>query len=168
MFSFSTVLSHLQAAIAVRAARDRAWTVLLVALWGKIGRVATRLERLVALWRAGKLPPARAPRGAALPGGAGRPAGKVRFPRSAGWLRRRLGYEVGICGAGLANLLTQAECAEFLAACPQARRLLRPLLRMLTFDPLPEAVRPLTRPMAAEVLDRVGVTSAPAMQIFPG
>ena len=38
MIDFTTILSDLQAAIAVVAARDRALTVLLVAVWGRIGR----------------------------------------------------------------------------------------------------------------------------------
>ncbi|MBC7634106.1 MAG: hypothetical protein H7251_00750, partial [Acetobacteraceae bacterium] len=46
------ILADLQAAIAARAARDRNLTVLLVAVWGRIGRIRRRLERLIALWRA--------------------------------------------------------------------------------------------------------------------
>jgi hypothetical protein len=34
-------------------------------------------------------------------------------------------------------VLSEAECQEFLAACPLAGRILRPLLRMLDTDPLP-------------------------------
>ena len=56
MLNFTSVLTALQAAIAVVAARERALTVLLVAVWGRIGRISTRLERLIALWRAGMLP----------------------------------------------------------------------------------------------------------------
>ena len=37
-------------------------TVLLVAVWGRIGRMSTRLERLIALWRTGLLPAPRASR----------------------------------------------------------------------------------------------------------
>ena len=53
MNSFAPILRALQAAIAARAARDRSLTVLLVALWGRVARMGTRLERLIALWRAG-------------------------------------------------------------------------------------------------------------------
>ncbi len=65
MFYLSNILIDLQAVIAARAARDRALTVLLVALWGRVARMRARLERLVALWRAGALPVARARQGAA-------------------------------------------------------------------------------------------------------
>jgi hypothetical protein len=49
MFSFSNILTDLQAVIPVHAARNGALTVLLVALWGRIARMRTRLERLMAL-----------------------------------------------------------------------------------------------------------------------
>ena len=150
MFDFSPVLARLQAVIAARAARDRSMTVLLVALWGRIARMGTRLERWVALWRAGKLPKARAPRDRGERVRAPRGASDIRFPNKTGWLRERLGHDVGPFGARLQALLTEAECEAFLAACPQAGRVLRPLLRMLTFDALPEVVRLRAAPVAVE------------------
>jgi hypothetical protein len=168
MLCFSNLLIGLQAVIAARAARDRTLTVLLVALWGRLGRVATRLERLVALWRAGKLPAPRAPRGA-VAGATGRGrAGRLALPTSAGWLRRKLGYEVGPYAAQLQNLLTDAECQAFLAAVPQAGRLLRPLLRMLSFDPVPDILRiaPHVAPVAALVVAAVGIVVAPDSQFL--
>jgi len=143
MFSFSGILSDLHAAIAVVAARDR---------------------RLTVLWRAGKLPKPRAPR---VPPteqrSAPRATPRFRFPTSRGWLRCALGYQVGACGSQLTHLLTEVECQAFLAAVPQAGRILRPLLRMLTFDPPPEIVRrvkPLVAAPAA-ALERVGVVVSP-------
>ena len=137
MFNFSLLLTHLQAVIAAGAARDRRLTVLLVALHGRIARMRTRLERLVALWRAGAVPKVRV-----WPSEVGRvrvaPAvPRFRFPTRAAWLRRALGYDVGAYGSQLRHMLTEAECAAFLAAVPQAGRILRPLLRMLDRDPLP-------------------------------
>ena len=130
MINFSFILTNLQAAIAVVAARERHLTVLLVAVWGRIGRIRTRLERLVALWRAGMLPPPRPSRA-----GEARAAGRaVRaasiIPRVPAWLLVAV-REAGSVRAGLENLLSEAECVEFLAACPQAGRILRPLCRML-------------------------------------
>ena len=68
MFSFSNILRDLQAVIAAKAARERALTVLLVAVWGRVARMRTRLERLVALWRAGKLPKVRGASGCGCAG----------------------------------------------------------------------------------------------------
>ncbi|MBC7634663.1 MAG: hypothetical protein H7251_03575 [Acetobacteraceae bacterium] len=157
MLNFSAILSDLQAAIAVRTARDRRLTVLLVAMWARIGRMRTRLERLVAHWRAGTRPVSRMP-------GTPRPAAQARakavrpiYPIAPAWLVRRLGYDAAAFGLQLRHLLAQDECAEFLAAMPQAGRILRPLLRLLSTDPLPEVIckaksvfiRPVVAAMAA-------------------
>ena len=167
MFSFSNILSDLQAVIAVHAARNRALTVLLVAVWGRIARMRTRLERLVALWRAGKLPTPRAPR---VGGAAGTKAGtkKHSFPSARGWLTDKLGYEVAVFGSQLRHLLTDAECVAFLEAVPQAGRILRPLLRMLSIDPLPEVIQPAMRaiPQAVPAEEMVGTVVAPDVQFL--
>ena len=128
MLNFTTVLTALQAAIAVVAARERALTVLLVAVWGRIGRISTRLERLIALWRAGKLPKPRTWRGR-VPGTQVNKPVSV-FPATPAWLLVAV-REAAPFGNRLESLLSEAECEAFLAAAPQARRLLRPLCRML-------------------------------------
>ena len=127
MITFTHLLSSLQAAIAVVAARERALTVLLVAVWVKIGRIRTRLERLIALWRAGMLPTARKSRAGKIRAG-GR--GASELPTVPAWLLVAV-REAAPYGAQLENLLSQEECKAFLAAVPQAGRLLRPLCRML-------------------------------------
>ena len=128
MLNFTQILIRLQAAIAVVAARERMLTVLLVAVWGRIGRISTRLERLIALWRAGKLPKTRQFRGRV----AGAPIARELsvFPAVPAWLLVAV-REAAPIAARLEELLTEAECKDFLAAVPQAARLLRPLLRML-------------------------------------
>ena len=163
MFSFSNILRDLQSVIAAKAARERALTVLLVALWGRIARMGTRLERLVALWRTGKLPKARAPRGEAARVRAPRARASVTFPTGAGWLTRKLGYEVAAFGGQLRHLLTDAECKAFLEAVPQAGRILRPLLRMLSIDPLPEVIKPAV-PEAAKAAEIIGIAIPPAVK----
>ena len=128
MLNFTPLLTRIQAAVAVVAAREQTLTALRVAVWGRIGRISTRLERLIALWRAGKLPKARIYRGRV----AGTPAAPpVRIlPSVPGWLLVAV-REAAPFGNRLEELLTEAECAAFLAAVPHARRLLRPLCRML-------------------------------------
>ena len=138
MHNFSIILSALQAAIAVVAARDRTMTVLLVAMWGRIARMGSRLERLVAQWRAGTLPPQPAARTRV----AGTTARLPNYPTAPKWLLRTLGADAVAAGLRLQHLLTDAECAEFLAAVPQAGRILRPLLRMLGVTQLPAVVAP--------------------------
>ena len=139
MTFITNILFELQAAIAVVAARERRLTAMLVAVWGRIGRMRTRLERLVALWRAGKLPKARKSR-----------AGEVRasdrtkplVPAVPAWVLARVGH-VGTVRGQLEHLLTQDEAVEFLAAVPQARRIFRSLLRMVRIGVAAREPRPL-------------------------
>lgn len=137
MFSFATILFHLRAAIAARAARDRTLSVWYVAVWARIGRMGARLEQLIALWRAGKLPQARTPRARQADKLA---ANKPDYPTFPDWLLEQA-PEVAAYGSQLQHLVSGEECAAFLAACPQAGRILRPLLHMLGSRPLPETVR---------------------------
>ncbi|MBC7635348.1 MAG: hypothetical protein H7251_07080 [Acetobacteraceae bacterium] len=137
MFSFATILFHLRAAIAARAARDRTLSVWYVAVWARIGRMGARLEQLIALWRAGELPQARTPRARQADKLAGN---KPDYPTVPDWLLVHA-PEVAAYGSQLQHLVSSEECAAFLAACPQAGRILRPLLHMLGSRPLPEPVR---------------------------
>ena len=127
MLNFSFILTGLQAAIAVVSARERHLTALLVAVWGRIGRMRVRLERLIRLWRAGMLPKQRASRAGIARGGVRTPSA---LPTAPAWLVAAVQQAAGF-GAQLEHMLTQDECVEFLAAVPQARRILRPLCRML-------------------------------------
>ena len=163
---FASLLTNLQAVIAAKAARDRSLTVMLVALWARIGRMGTRLERLVALWRAGKLPKQRVAGAERV--AAPRATVSFKFPTAPGWLRQKLGYEVGAYGSQLRHLLTEAECAAFLAAVPQAGRILRPLLRMLSADPVPEELRKVKHIVLAPVADAVrqGFAGEPVCQFL--
>ena len=134
MNHLSLILADLRAAIAARAARDRALTMLLVAVWGRIARMGTRLERLIALWRAGELPAPRASQARRVHA----PSGKTRFkfPTAQGWLALYV-REALPFGTQLEHYLTDAECQAFLAAVPQAGRIVRPLLQMLVVEAAP-------------------------------
>ena len=127
MLNFTFLLTGLQAAIAVVAARERHLTVLLVAVWGRIGRIHTRLERLIGLWRAGMLPKARKSRAGGTRVGV---CTNSELPRVPAWLLVAV-REAGPYGTRLEYLLSGEEAKAFLAACPQAGRILRPLCRML-------------------------------------
>ena len=169
MFNFSRILSDLKAAIAARAARDRGLTVLLLAMWGRITRMGMRLEWLVAQWRAGTLPKPPAPRAAPAERKGKIPAARPDYPTAPAWLVETLGHEGVAYGLQLQHLLTEAECVAFLAAVPQAGRILRPLLRMLGVEPLPEVIRrvtPVVVAAAASDMVMVGVAVPPGFQIL--
>jgi hypothetical protein len=167
MLNFTAILTGLQAAIAVVAARERALTVLLVAAWGRIGRISTRLERLIALWRAGTLPAPRVRRGR-IPGTSANKTLSI-FPATPAWLLVAV-REAAPFGARLENLLSEAECEAFLAAAPQARRLLRPLCRMLGIGATPpRAGRVRTvwqRPSSVPAVAQAGLVVGPGGRLI--
>jgi len=110
---------------------------LLILLWSRLQVVSRRLAVLAARAAAGRaltrrhvapLTPARREPPAAWP----------RLPHKFAWLVR-LVPEAACYGSQLRHLLAEPEMAALLAASPQARRLLRPLCRMLAVPP-PQAV----------------------------
>lgn len=166
MISFTAILSGLQAAIAVVAARDRALTALLVAVWGRVGRMRQRLERLIARWRAGTLlAPRKSRAGQAQASGGERTA----FPTAPAWLLVQV-RAAASARSQLEHLLSQAECVEFLAAVPQARRILRPLCRMLGIGAAPSRLykpRPVWEtPRDAPVVAQAGLAVGPGGRFF--
>jgi hypothetical protein len=124
---FRAILSGLQAVIATVAAKAPARIPFFVYLWGRIARTATRLDRLHARFQAGTLPKPRKPR----PGRITERRETPKIPTSRAWLVADIGWQAAGCGAQLQHLLDTPDLAAFLAAAPQARRLLRPLAHML-------------------------------------
>ncbi len=133
MFTFHHLLTGLQAAIAVVSARDRTLTAFLVAVWGRVGRMRTRLEKLIILWRAGMLP-----KRLVRESEAGLPSdGRMKnfnMPTNHGWLIPRV-RDAAKFGAVLENMLTQEEIVRFLDEVPAARRIVGVLKRMLIVPP---------------------------------
>ena len=137
-------------------AGTRLLATLQFALWVYIRRVATRFDRLVARVIAGT--PLRQTRPSAATGATAVAPGdnlssglatakassgsrKIRLPQGHAWIVYALGYHAAGYASQLRHLLGEPDMAEFLAANPQAVRLLRPLCRMLgviTFDPPPD------------------------------
>ncbi|MBV8524769.1 MAG: hypothetical protein JOY71_22070 [Acetobacteraceae bacterium] len=120
-------------ALAARMARDRTAVPLLFLAWTRLRRLAVRFEALLADFRVGRLPAARARRSVEnlpqLPNLAGLPP-PYRAPRESGWLLR-LAPESAAFAGQVEYLLADSEMKALLAASPQAGRMLRPLCRML-------------------------------------
>ena len=118
--------------------------VLALPLWKYLSRTLLRLAALHARFAAGKLP--AAPRRST----ARRPAGeRPRHERPPPVIPRGpvfLEYYMAHFAHHLQVLLDDPEMRALLAAGPQAGRLLRPLWRKLTPDPLPEVLRLPPRP----------------------
>ncbi len=133
MFTFVPFLTLLQAAIAVASERDRSMPMFFIGLWNRVGRMRRRLEKLIALWRAGMLPKARERASRAGQANAGG-AQTFRAPTNHGWLWPRM-PQAGQYAAMLANMLTDEECARFVAEVPAARKIVNALERMLLPTP---------------------------------
>ncbi len=127
MNNFANLLTDLRAAIAVVAARDRGLSAFLGLVWVRVARMGARLERLIGLWRAGRLPEPRKSRAGAVRSAV---RAKPVFPTSPAWLLAHV-REAGAFGSQLEHLLSGEEAKAFLAAVPRAARILRPLCRML-------------------------------------
>jgi len=152
MHHFSTILAGLRAAVAARASRTRALEALLVVVWQRLAGMAQQFERLVVLWRAGRLPQPRAA-SESRQGAADRApvAARVRVPTGQGWLLAHM-QEAAQFGAQMQHFLSDAEMLAFLAEVPQAGRIVRPLCRMLGLPvPLVVARMPVKRMVAKRV-----------------
>ena len=148
MDALSAIFSGLKAAIATHASRRD--TVLLTAVWHRVHRMSQRLASLVAKWRAGTLPKPR-------PSQPGRKRTSVRkpqpsMPRSPAWLCAYVPpiIEAPGCAAAAGVYLrllieNDEEAQAFLKAAPQAARILRPLMRMLSPE-MPEILALPPRP----------------------
>jgi HAMP domain-containing protein len=132
------ILTTLAAIIARRFLREPRLAALIVPLWRRLNRATRRFERLMARLAAGTL---RKPHHS---GRGGPHRGADALPTGRGWLVRALGPEAAACATQLQALLAEPAAAELLALAPTARRILRPLARMLAigaFAPRPRPAR---------------------------
>ncbi len=138
---FGLILDGLCRVLAAHAARNPAMVPLILILWGRLRRTVARFAVLVEAFQAGRLPAPRA--GGPAPRGAGTapPRPWPHLPDGFGWLIRRV-PGTSVFGSQLRHLLTDPDMAALVAASPGARRMLRPLCRMLGIPPGPTTVPP--------------------------
>ncbi len=140
--------------------REDTLAAMAVPLWNYLSGTLRRLAALHARFKAGTL--AAAPRHGGAPHRASaRPAPvrrPPRIPRGPVLLRYYLVHFV----APLRELVDDPEMRALLAACPQAGRLLRPLWRKLTPDPLPEPLRLPPKPPRSKAEAEPGAGAARA------
>ena len=141
MERFGGFITRLKQAVADGSGRNKALMgPITLLLWNHLSRVLRRLTAIHAQFVAGTLSPprpraARAKRQAEPKVPEARkhpriPSGHVFMP-----------YYVGHLHHAMRELFADPEMLALLAAAPQARRLLRPLWRRMTADPLPEILR---------------------------
>jgi len=119
-------MAALAALVARRFLREPRLALFIVPLWNRLNRYSRRFERLMAHLAAGTLPKPRAP---GRSGGSHRSA--IVLPTGRAWLIRDLGSEAAGYASQLQALLAEAAAAAILALVPAAKRLLKPVERLL-------------------------------------
>ncbi len=99
----------------------------------RLGEVLRRIEGMVSRFQAGTLRPVGV-RAAGEPRGPRREPGVRLWPGRFAWLVQEVGWEAAGFGSQLRALLERPEMVAFLAACPQAVRVLTPVCRMLAIE----------------------------------
>ena len=125
----TNILLALEAAIAPHIGRMSLRAPMLHLLCAYLLRTVERLTALHARWESGTLPRPRPAR--ARPARPHQAANRPRLPATPAWIVHAVGFRAANFASQLTHLLARPDLAEFLAAAPQAGRLLRPIARML-------------------------------------
>ena len=100
--------------------------------WTRISRAATRFQALFVRWQSNTLPtPSRSRPAQSRPAQPRQRAPKPYFPAGRAWLAGSTDHHVRGRASQLEHLLNHPDMPAFLAAAPQAGRILRPLCHML-------------------------------------
>jgi hypothetical protein len=155
-------VAGLAALVARRFLREPRLQSLIVPLWTRLTRTATRFHRLMARLAANRPIRPRPPR----PHRPNTARAATLLPAGHGWLIRAVPQEAAAYAAQLEALLAEPGVADLLAAHPAAGRILRPLGRMLGLGTLaPKRKRPQRSPRAAP--PGVAPRRAPILPLHP-
>jgi len=134
--TLASVLHALRSSISGWALQGLFDVALVIPLFNRLGRIGRQIDALKARLAAGTL---RIVVGRAKPtvreaDAPARARPVVIFPTRFGWLVRAAAWRAAVYGGQLQLVLEMPEMVELLTAAPQARRILRPLCRMLLVD----------------------------------
>ena len=143
------VFDSLRRGLGAWAARGWVSHVVALLVYNRLGRAQQKMQRLMALFQAGRLW-RRVPRAVAV---AAERVDKVdppvprALPVDFGWLVKQAKWEAALLGSQLQTVLERPEMVALLLACPQARRVMGPICRMLAIPahvvwPRPEGFVP--------------------------
>ncbi len=173
---FDLLIRRLCDAVAIQSARHPFLTPLLVLVWTRLRRMARRFASLAARMEAGRLKPPRPTIQNADPDRTRppRPPPQPPFPSSPGWLLHYVRLEAAATASLIRHMLEHdPEMRALLEAAPQLGRILRPLLGMVSRDPLPARLirppppaPPPPRPPTATP-ERPGLAAAPGPSAGP-
>ena len=141
MERFGAFIGRVKQAVADGSGRNKALMgPITILLWNYLSRLLRRLTAIQAQFAAGTLPAPR-PAGTAsrrvAEGEAPERPSRPRIPSGHVFMP----YHVAHLHHAMRELFADPEMLALLEAAPQARRLLRPLWRRMTADPLPEILR---------------------------
>jgi len=141
--SMPVVFGALLRAVGHWVGRGALDNVVALSLYGRLGEIGRRLERMLARFAAGcKMRWAVRARGSEGRGASVAGGMRVRlWPCGFGWLCRVGAHEAGGIGGYLRLVLAHPDMVALLAASPQAVRLLKPLCRALGIEALPGEVK---------------------------
>jgi hypothetical protein len=133
--AFTALLRHVQTMMANHLAPAMRTSLVPNAAWNRLSRLYQRFAALHAKWLAGTLPTPRPSRkGEARTANTPDPSA-IKLPRHFAWLNQISPVAGAAANNGLRDLLATPEMREFLAACPQAGRYLRPLAHACAMKP---------------------------------
>jgi hypothetical protein len=133
--NLSAVILRLRVAVAAWGGRRVLGEALVHLVHRRLGQILGRIEGMVARFQAGRVRRA----GVRVAGEPEVPkrkrqAGVRLWPSRFAWLVRDAGWEAAGFGSQLRAVLETPEMVAFLAACPQAQHVLRPVCRMLAIE----------------------------------
>lgn len=128
------MLRSLRGALGGWSVRGLLSQALVLVLYARLSKICLQMERLTVRFAAGQL--WRVAVCARLGGGSagGRVGVSRNWPGLYGWLVRLAGHEAAGFGSQLQGILQTPEMMALLEASPQARRVLRPICRMLAIE----------------------------------
>ena len=135
------VMENLKTLIATRFLRIPHLLPLITPLWKRLNRIHRRLKRALEL---GIAPPRPHPSRAGAPPRT-RATIAPALPQKFGWLIWALGWQAADYAGHLEHIFRRPEILALVTACPRARRVLRPITRMLALKTL-EPIKPTREP----------------------
>jgi len=137
----AAALEGLCRAVAARIAGGALPAALIVLVWGRVQRAKRDISRLLARFQARAwirrrpaMPAGPVPRGGARLGRGDRHGVVGALPRGFAWLLPLVPGEAACFAGQVQAVLGDADMVALLAASPQARRVMRPICRMLGID----------------------------------
>ncbi len=149
--ALTRVLFSFRQGVANKVAHLHPYTMILMALWGRVGRAQQRIARFLARVQAGTLPPVRVRSAAEKARRQEREVSRERAPaHDLGWVREVASMELNAARGHTEALLAAPEVQALMAAEPRFARLVRGVCKLLDLDAeVPGWVR--RRPRAVQI-----------------